>query len=354
MRKLTFVSCSLLILITAVLLFKFFKYQEDKPLALEPPKSNPITLEDCLNTISVKDCSEKINFLASDSLEGRMSGKKGNIEAAEFILETLKKAGLKTITQKFKITKTNPGPKNETGDDFTQNVYGWIEGSNLKDEIVVVGAHFDHIGYGPRYSRSNKIAVHNGADDNASGTVAVLEIAEAMSKLNPRRTVVFQFYSAEEMGLIGSRYYCENPLFPIESPDINKHVAMLNLDMVGHLSNGVYNASLPQTVLNIRDHVDSLVVKYSFAKKIISSGGGSDHVPFNNKRIPSMFLHTGSHNHYHTPTDDVETLDIDGISKIAKYAFELTWLLANEKKPDINSVEFKELPYGKDHDQENF
>lgn len=340
--------------ILVVLLIKQYQSHNAVPQKDAPIKSEPYTLGDSLATISEKDCEAKINFLASDSLEGRMSGKKGNKLAADFIVKTLEDSGIKTIKQKFKIAKTNNGPKNETGDDFTENVYGWIEGSNLKDEIVVVGAHFDHIGYGPRYSRSNKIAIHNGADDNASGTVALLEIAEAMAKLKPSRTVVFQFYSGEEMGLLGSRYYCDNPLFPIESPDINKHVAMLNLDMVGHLSDGVYNASLSSTKINIKEHVEILSSKYPFAKKIIASGGGSDHVPFNNKKIPNMFLHTGSHRHYHTPTDDVETLDISGISEISKYALELTWLLSNEKKPEFNLVDFKELPYEHDHDQEKF
>lgn len=347
-----FIVTSLVVITLAIFTYKIKtkNNQVEKPLEL-PNKQ--MTLDEALNLINEKDCLENISYLCSDELEGRMSGKKGNVLAMEYLKKELESYGLKTITQKFKINKVNPGPKQEIGEDYTENLYAWVDGSELKDEIVVVGAHFDHIGYGPRYSRSQKQEVHNGADDNASGTVAVLEVAKAMAKLKPARTVLFQFYSAEEMGLLGSRYYCDFPLFPKEKPDIKNHVAMINLDMVGHLKFDQYQVSVPEG-LDIPFQVNKLSEKYKFAKKIIANGGGSDHASFNNKRVPNIFLHTGLHQHYHTPSDDVETLNLKGIVEISKYAFELCWNLANYQKLNFDESKFKEMPYTHDHGQEKF
>ena len=324
------------------------------PPAINQPEVNRPTLEEAISSISEKDCVDSLAYLSSDELEGRMSGKKGNVASAEYILRKLEEYGLRTTTQQFKIPRTNAGPKSESGDDFTRNVYGWVDGNELKNEIVVVGAHFDHIGYGPKYSRSRSIAVHNGADDNASGTVAVLAIAKAMAKLKPARTVVFQFYSAEEMGLIGSRFYCDNPIFPIEAPDIKKHVAMVNLDMVGHLKTDQFRVSIPEGV-SMQPIINGLSERYQFARKVTGRGtGGSDHASFYNKKIPVAFIHTGTHKYYHTPEDDISTLNIPGIVEISKYAFELSWLLANEGKPEFDENSFEEMPYTHDHGEARF
>lgn len=344
------IICLFILFLTLFVLF--LKYHNSNSNVINEPINNPkqITPEDAKELISASDCKVNLNYLSSDELEGRMSGKKGNVNSAIYIKEKLESFGLKTLLQKFKIKKVNPGPKNETGDDFTQNLYAWVEGEELKNEIVVVGAHFDHIGYGPKYSRSNKIAIHNGADDNGSGTVALIEIAKAISRLKPKRTIVFQFYSAEEMGLIGSRHYCENPVFPQEKPDIRAHVAMINLDMVGHLRDDPTLAK--DFIFDMKEEVKNLSSKYPFALKIIATGGGSDHVPFNNKGIPNIFIHTGSHKYYHTPDDDISTLNIDGIEKISKFVFELTWEVANKDKPQKSIL--KELPFDSDHDSEKF
>lgn len=343
MKKIIIPTVLFLVIVCVI----YVKKQPKAPI-IEPPKQS--TPDESRELINEQDCLKNLVFLSSDELEGRMSGKKGNALAAEYIKKEFEKYGLKTTFHKFKINKTNPGPKNEKGDDYTQNVYAWIDGRDLKDQIVVLGAHFDHIGYGPKYSRSNKIAIHNGADDNASGTVAVLEVAKAMSKLKPNRTIVFQLYSGEEMGLLGSRFYCENPLFPQESPDIKKHVAMINLDMIGHLEKSP--TLVKDYVFNLKEEVKQLSAKYPFALKIIASGGGSDHVPFNNKGIPNIFIHTGSHEYYHTPEDDTSTVNIKGIVEISKFVFDLTWKLANEDRPQ--KAIFKELPFDKDHDQNDF
>lgn len=308
-----------------------------------------------IETITEEDCKKHVYFLASDELEGRMSGKKGNVKAAEYIKSEFERYGLPTMYDEFKISRANAGPKNEKGDDFTKNIYAWIEGQDpiLKNEIVVIGAHMDHIGYGPKMSRSKKIEIHNGADDNASGTSALLEIAQAMSKLKVKRTVVFQAYSGEEMGLLGSKHYVDNPKFPLDNPDIKKHVAMINMDMVGFLNKGYYQASFlnANSSIDISNNIEILNEKYKFAKKITArGGGGSDHACFYNKKIPVAFLHTGGNKYYHTPEDDAERLNYKGLEMVAKYAFELCLNISEEEKaPEFNLTSFKKLPLIHDH-----
>lgn len=325
-------------------------------------KAPDYSFEDALKLLSKDELKNNLFYLASDQLEGRMSGKKGNFLAAEFLKKEFEKFGLKTISHRFKIKRLNPGPKNERGEDYTENTYAYIEGNDpvLKDEIVVIGAHMDHIGYGPSMSRSSQFKVHPGADDNASGTVALLEVARCFSKLKNklRRTVVFMAFSAEEMGLLGSRFYCENPLFPINSPDISKHIFMLNMDMVGYLEHGKYNVSFSdgESSLEIEKIIEELSNNYSFAKKITGRRtGGSDHACFYNKKVPIAFLHTGLHPHYHKPSDTADKINYDGLYEISKYAFELSWRVSNDNnRPEFNYGSFSEMDLTHDHGYQEF
>lgn len=331
--------------------------QQNIPLENKESVRPVADFEFAINQIDPKELNQSLHYLASEELEGRMSGKKGNVIAANFIKKKFEDLGLKTVYHKFPIKRSNPGPKNEQGDDFTQNIYAVLEGNdeNLKDQIVVIGAHMDHIGYGPSMSRSpSERKVHPGADDNASGTVALLEIAKAFSVLKGqnKRTVVFQAYSAEEMGLIGSRFYCDNPLYPENKPDIKKHIFMLNMDMVGYLGKGQYNASFQEgnSSVDLGRIIKELNEKYDFAKKISVQSGGSDHASFYNKRVPVVFLHTGGHPYYHTPRDTPDRINYEGVEKIARYAFELSWRIANETDPpQFNHALFKEMDYTHDH-----
>tara|TARA_Y100000034_G_scaffold94611_1_gene114708 strand:+ start:4796 stop:6025 length:1230 start_codon:yes stop_codon:yes gene_type:complete len=325
----------------------------------EPPAPEVWTVQQALDSLTSAELKEHLEYLASDELEGRMSGKKGNVKAFAYLKDFHEKNGMKTEYQKFNIRRLNPGPHNERGDDFTQNLFAYIEGSDptLKNEVVVVGAHGDHIGYGPSMSRSSsRREVHNGADDNASGTVVVQLVARAFQRLDPKevpRTIVFQHYSAEEMGLIGARYYCNKPTFPKGNPNIKSHVAMINLDMVGYLGKGHYFAGFysGNSSIDLGKYIDELNRKYTFAKKITSrGGGGSDHACFYNKRVPVAFLHTGGHSYYHTPDDDAHRLNFDGMEKISKYTFELAYKIVNANvRPKFNHAEFKEMPYVHDH-----
>jgi len=353
------------LLVGAVILNKNNVVQEivAPPPIIEQPGTEitppPITYtyDEALASITKQELKDTLEYLASDKLEGRMSGKKGNVQAAAFIKEKYESFGLDTMYDKLNIRRMNPGPNNETGDDFTQNIYAWIPGNDpvLKNEVVIIGAHMDHIGYGPSMSRSRRTGIHNGADDNASGTVALMELAEAFSMIRDqvKRTVVFQSYSAEEMGLLGARHYVNSPKFPIGNPSLKSHVFMLNMDMVGYLGQGAYAASwiTADSSIDVGKYITELNGEYSFARSITSRGsGGSDHAPFYNKRIPVAFLHTGGHPYYHTPDDTADRINFDGLTQVSRYAFELAFkIVQSEDTPRFNVANFKEMPYIHDH-----
>jgi Zn-dependent M28 family amino/carboxypeptidase len=159
------------------------------------------------------------------------------------------------------------------------------------------------------------------------------------------------------MGLIGSRYYCNNPRFPIGRPDIQSHVAMVNMDMIGYLNQGYYFAGFNEgeSSIDLSRIIEKLNSKYSFAKRITSRGsGGSDHASFYNKRIPVAFLHTGLHDYYHTPQDTPDKINYEGMEQIARYACELVWEIANaEARPQFNHTSFKPMEYVHDHGHPN-
>ena len=227
----------------------------------------------------------------------------------------------------------------------TKNVIGVLEGSGpLADETIVVGAHYDHLGHGGLMSGSLAFLsseIHNGADDNASGTSLVLELARRMAKRPeplPRR-IVFMLFSAEEKGLIGSMHYVNNSLYPID-----KTIMMLNFDMVGRLNDkeelsifGLGSSPGSEAI------VESLGTAAGFKiKKVrgISDGiGGSDHQSFYMKGIPVLFAFTGLHPDYHKPTDDADKVNYIGMARIADFGELLLLDLARRpKRPEFTKV----------------
>jgi hypothetical protein len=228
-----------------------------------------------------------------------------------------------------------------TPEKRTQNVVALVEGSDpkLRQEYVVVGAHYDHIGLGAYGSRSPKGRgkVHNGADDNGSGTVAVLEAAEAAATLRPapKRSLLFVLFTGEERGLIGSRHFVENP--PVPRTSI---VAMLNADMVGRSRGGRVHISGVGTCPAfppIVEHANGGV-----GLKVSTSESGwspSDNVAFVAKDIPVLFYHTGLHKQYHTPADDVARINFADHERIARHLFRVAVALANyERKIEYVAV----------------
>jgi len=208
--------------------------------------------------------------------------------------------------------------------DETYNVVGYLPGTDpkLKDEVIVIGAHYDHVGKGEisALDPTRVGEIHNGADDNASGVAGMLEIAEAFSIVRSKRTLVFIAFSAEEYGLFGSKYYVENAIFPIDNT-----VFMCNMDMIGYLRGtlyllGVQSSTIYDTIMNLDEKYTSFKVQF-----LQQSEGGSDHYYFIESNVPVACLHTGLHDVYHTPSDDVEFLDFDGASLVTQFAFELVY-----------------------------
>ncbi len=219
----------------------------------------------------------------------------------------------------------------------TQNVVAYLEGSDpeLKDEIVVFCAHYDHIGIG-EYGAMDKSRVgeiHNGADDNGSGTAGLLELAKAFSKTQPRRSALFISFSAEENGLLGSKFYVNNqPLFPLE-----KTVAVVNLDMIGRNEPElvwVGGAFYGRDIIKTAEEANKLV-GMELLYNVGFLGNASDQAPFLWRDIPALFFFAGLHDDYHTPDDDIEKLNFDKMKKITELSFLSGWILTNQDKNPV-------------------
>ena len=215
-----------------------------------------------------------------------------------------------------------------------RNVIGVLPGSSRKDEAVVLGAHYDHLGLGGRHSMNPSLAgqVHNGADDNASGTAAIIEIARAAAANRDRfgRTVVFVAFAGEELGLIGSAQYVADPFVPLD-----KTVAMVNLDMVGRPRGRIMISGL-ETAPTVDADVDAAAaaVKGLEIKRFQEGAGvgSSDDTSFAVKKIPAIGFFSGFHSDYHRPSDDWQQIEAAGAASVASLAYELTARLAS--RPD--------------------
>jgi aminopeptidase YwaD len=223
----------------------------------------------------------------------------------------------------------------------SSNVIGVIEGSDakLKSEYIIIGAHYDHLGLGgPESLAANPAAqIHHGADDNASGTSALLELARAMTqdRAKVKRSIIFMAFAAEEMGLLGSAAYTKNPVAPLAST-----VAMLNMDMVGRLRNGSLFVGGVGTSPVWKPLLDKLNAEVKnpetgsgsrFQLGIGQDGfGPSDHQSFYIKDIPVLFFFTGSHEDYHKPSDTAEKVNAEGTRQIAEFVREIALNVAGE------------------------
>ncbi|MBC8182428.1 M28 family peptidase [candidate division KSB1 bacterium] len=209
---------------------------------------------------------------------------------------------------------------------MSQNVVGLLEGSDpeLKDEIVVIGGHYDHLG------ARNDTTIYNGADDNASGTAGVMATAKAFFSCSekPKRSILFMAFAGEEKGLFGSRYYVgTDPLFPLENT-----VAMINLDMISRNDTSeveVYGWSKSEEMKQVFLNANELVNLPHEFKDEKGMRGGSDHMSFGRKDIPYLFFITGLHKDYHKPTDTVEKILPEKMAKVARIAFGCVWQAAN-------------------------
>jgi hypothetical protein len=214
---------------------------------------------------------------------------------------------------------------------FTYNTVGHLKGNNpeVSDQFVIIGAHHDHLGMGGRGSSSrhqDTVATHYGADDNASGVAGVIEIAQHMISRSPDRSFVFTTFGAEELGLHGSKYFSENP-----TVDLSSVQAMINLDMIGRLNEerqlqigGIGTSPI------FRELLDSLNTTYNFTMAYSEAGyGPSDHSSFYAKDVPVLFISTGAHPDYHTPSDSPDKINFEGMLEVLHFVSDLAYELSN-------------------------
>ena len=266
-----------------------------------------------------------IAWLASEGLGGRATGSAGNDSAAAFIARRFAKLGLKPVLptgflQPFNTRSIAAAHSGVVTNLATANVVAELKGSNpaLRGEYVVIGAHYDHLGrmgFGV-LDVDSATAIHNGADDNASGTAAVLEVARILARRPPARSVLFVAFSGEELGLLGSQYFVDHSPVPVE-----KMVAMINFDMVGRLRNDKLIVYGVATADELRGILDSANVEPRLAVTATGDGfGSSDHSSFFAKGIPVLHFFTDIHPEYHRSTDDIGLIDAGGEARVVSMA----------------------------------
>jgi Zn-dependent M28 family amino/carboxypeptidase len=281
-----------------------------------------------------------IAFLAADAREGRGVGTAGLDSAASYVARQFEAAGLLPhpaggFLQRFTIDSSAPAAAHAgLGGVEVSNVVGIYPGrGNLADQAVVIGAHYDHLGYGGFGSLDpdSVRVVHNGADDNASGTAVMIEVARMLQSRSTAnaRSVVFVAFTAEELGLIGSSYYVNNPLVANDST-----FAMINLDMVGRLTDERLAVFGVETAREFRPLLDSVNSQLGFDLAASGDGyGRSDQQSFFVAKIPVLHFFTGTHENYHRTSDDAERINAEGAARVAAFVAEVTWKLATRHEP---------------------
>lgn len=308
-------------------------------------------IERALNTINRSSAEATINFLASDELQGREAGFHGSRVTSEYIVSLLQWMGVSPLAdsyfqpfdayrkerQKKGRLEVHPDSiaklKQEVHQKLTmRNVLGMIPGKNTK-EYVIVGAHFDHLGIDPVLDGDQ---IYNGADDNASGVSAVLQVARAFlaSGQQPERNVIFAFWDGEEKGLLGSKYFVQT------CPFLSQIKGYLNFDMIDRNNKPqqpkqvVYFYTAAHPVFgdwlkeDIRKYGLQLEPDYRAWENPI---GGSDNGSFAKVGIPIIWYHTDGHPDYHQPSDHADRLNWDKVVEITKASFLNMWKMANEK-----------------------
>lgn len=295
-----------------------------------------VTLFGCKKTTTYKnEIKEDVAYLANDKLEGRQTGTEGEKIAADYLVNRFQNIGLEPkgsdgyIQSYYFKPKTDPHKEVEftTNADSTitgRNVIGYI--NNNAKTTIVIGAHYDHLGYGGEGSlyREKDKAIHNGADDNASGVAVLLDIATRLkikneqSKIKDKNNYLFMAFSGEEMGLLGSNYFSKNPTIDAKSMNY-----MINMDMIGRMKAdstlavyGVGTSPMFKQTLKANNEKFKLIQNESGV-------GPSDHTSFYLIDIPVLHFFTGQHEDYHKPSDDSEKLNYDGMNLISDYIFDI-------------------------------
>jgi hypothetical protein len=283
----------------------------------------------CSQQFNLETIKADIRYLSSDKLKGRATGSKQELTAATYITEKFKQCGLqpkgKDNSYFYPFTFIKPANVHDTATGEQRsgmNVAGYLD--NQAEQTIIIGAHFDHLGLGEDgniLDPSAKGEVHNGADDNASGTAGVIALADYYTKNNRKEKFNFLFicFSGEELGLIGSKKFCEQP-----SVDFSHVNYMINMDMIGRLNDStkkliIYGVGTAKEWMPLIDNQSS-----DFSIKKDSAGiGPSDQTSFYLKNIPVLHFFTGQHSDYHKATDDYSKINVEGEKKILQYIAQL-------------------------------
>ena len=265
------------------------------------------------SSITKDEAQQLVDTLADDSFEGREAGSRGGRAAGNFLMKEFEKLGL--------------APAGDEGTYFqgfnrsSRNILGLVEGSDprLAREVILVGAHYDHVGYGRATNSFGPIGyIHNGADDNASGVSGLVEVAEAVKQLPaaPRRSILFALWDGEEQGLLGSQHWLASPTL-----DRSRLVLTVNMDMIGRLRQSRLEVFGTRSMPGLRRTISeanreaNLDIDFSWLMK-----SDSDHWPFFSRSIPTIMLHTRLHESYHRPGDDPHTINAAGIEAVSRLA----------------------------------
>jgi len=278
-------------------------------------------LRAAVSSITATELGDHVDVLADDSYEGREAGSSGGRAAGRYLFEAMEEYDIEPAGD-------DAGYFQLFGGGY-RNVLGMIKGRDdeLKDTFIVVGAHYDHVGYGNRGNSFGPTGrIHNGADDNASGTSGVLEVMQAFSMLPepPRRSILFAFWDGEEKGLLGSTHFVHYPTVPMENI-----AALLNCDMIGRLRNRrleVYGARTGRGLRRLVSRVNTTGdLRLDFVWGVEPT---SDHYPFFERGVPYLLFHTGLHENYHRPSDDPELINDEGIEAVSQLLFRAAYDLA--------------------------
>ncbi|MET0760644.1 MAG: M28 family metallopeptidase [Flavobacterium sp.] len=303
-----------------------------------------------MNSITANELKTHLYIVASDEMGGRETGSEGQKKAGKYLINQYKAdkipfpKGATTYYQPIPAAYLNE-KHNENLPD-SENIWAFIEGSEKPDEILVISAHYDHVGI-------TDGEIYNGADDDGSGTVALLEIAQAFMQAKkeghgPKRSILFLHVTGEEHGLHGSRFYSENPLFPLKNT-----IANINIDMIGrrdaeHANTNNYVYVIGSDRLSTDLHTANIIAnkkyvnldldyKFNDLKDPNRFYYRSDHYNFAKNGIPSIFFFNGVHADYHKESDTPDKIEYDALAKRAQLAFVLAWELANrENRPVVD------------------
>ena len=292
------------------------------------------------NSITPNELKDLLYVYASDYFEGRETGARGQKKAVDFIRQFYTTHGIAAAqgTENY----FQPMELNIKGKMVkTENVAAIIEGNEFPNEYIVISSHLDHVGI-------QNGMIHNGADDDGSGTVAMLEIAEAFQAAaatgqGPKRSIIFLHVTGEEKGLLGSSYYTKNPLYPLVDT-----MANLNVDMIGRLDpkrtdkdpNYIYLIGADKISQELHDISEATNKKYTQIKLDYTYNDDkdpnrfyyrSDHYNFAKNNIPVIFYFNGTHDDYHAPSDTPDKINYDMLAKRSKLIFYTAWELANRK-----------------------